>query len=116
MREEKWEKVGVVGVDAGLLWLGDPCYIMTKDASNFHDGTWHEWLDKLWKLEEEQKNNAVQWSYQNGHPGLGISVSTGFGDGKYDVFVRRDSQEKNRIAEVRVVFIEREVGFIDREE
>ncbi len=28
-----WEKVGVVGVDAGLLWLGDPCYILDKDGS-----------------------------------------------------------------------------------
>ena len=38
-----------------------------------------------------------------GHAGLGVSVSSGYGDGVYDVFVKR---KDNRIAEVKVVFIE----------
>ena len=25
---EEWEHIGEIGVDAGLCWLGDPCYIL----------------------------------------------------------------------------------------
>ena len=32
MRNEK-ALVGSVFVDAGLLWFGDPCYVMGDDAS-----------------------------------------------------------------------------------
>jgi hypothetical protein len=40
------------------------------------------------------------------HAGLGVTVSTGYGDGLYPVEVKRTS--KGRIAEVRIVFIEEE--------
>jgi len=41
-------------------------------------------------------------NYALGHPGLGVVVSTGYGDGEYPVEVRRN--EDGRIAEVRVRF------------
>ncbi len=96
----QWEKVGVVGVDAGLLWLGDPCYCVTPDRDEHPAKTWDEFCNKL---KNTEKNRVTQWNYKMGHEGLGVSVSTGYGDGCYDVFVKRNHE--GRIAEVKVVFI-----------
>ncbi len=99
MVKRKWEKVGVIGVDAGLCWLGDPCYIMGEDASSHPAKTWAEFCAKLSMIE---KGGVAIWNYKLGHEGLGITVSTGYGDGTYPVFVKRNSE--SRIIEVKVVF------------
>ena len=101
----KWEQVGEIGVDAGLCWIGDPCYCVTPDADSHPAPTWGEFCDKLGALE---KNGAAQWDFPLGHAGLGVSVSTGYGDGCYPVYVRR--AKDGRVAEVKVVFIERHTG------
>ena len=98
--KSNWEKVGSVGADSGLIWVGDPCYCVTPDCNEHPAETWDKFCDKLFKNE---KNGVCQWNYKMGHAGLGVSVSSGYGDGVYDVFVKR---KDNRIAEVKVVFIE----------
>lgn len=104
MSKTKWVEVGEIGVDAGLCWVGDPCYIMTPEASESPAETWHEFCDKLWeKAEKSGHEGVVQWQYRLGHDGLGVSVQTGYGDGTYPVYVRYN--EEGRVAEVKVVFI-----------
>jgi hypothetical protein len=102
-----WIKVGTIGVDAGLCWLGDPCYIMGSDADGQPAKTWSEFCDMLGAIELSNKGTdkaqTAQWNYKLGHPGLGVSVSTGYGDGEYPVYIKRGSE--GRIAEVKVVFI-----------
>jgi len=98
--ETKWEQVGTIGVDAGLCWVGDPCYCVTPDANNHPARTWQEFCDKL---QAKEVKGVAQWDYAMGHSGLGVSVSTGYGDGEYPVYIRRN--EEGRIAEVRVKFI-----------
>lgn len=79
-------------MDAGICWIGDPCYILHKDKSaplddsdSFPAGelgeNWSQFCDKL--------GDAVvkQFNYRAGHPGLGVCVSTGYGDGEYPVYV-----------------------------
>ncbi len=100
MNNAQWEKVGVIGVDAGLCWIGDPCYIIGKDVNKQPAKTWEEFCDKLFANESSQ---VMQWNYELGHVGLGVSVQTGYGDGVYDVFVKRTKE--GRIAEAKVVFI-----------
>lgn len=93
--KSQWEKVGEIGVDAGLCWIGDPCYIIhANEYSKSIGKNWGEFCDKL-------KDDATQFNYDLGHPGLGVAVSTGYGDGTYDVEVRRAD---GRIKELRVKF------------
>lgn len=94
-----WQKVGMIGVDAGLCWIGDPCYCVTPDANNHPAQTWKEFCRKLPK-----RAMSKQWNYIKGRPGLGVSVSTGYGDGDYPVYVKKNRD--GRISEVKVIFIQ----------
>jgi hypothetical protein len=97
----KWEVIGLIGVDAGLCWVGDPCYILHRDSGDSPDDigrTWDEFCEQL------RDQDTRQFDFNMGHAGLGVCLSTGYGDGNYDVEVRRNSE--GRIAEMRVRFIE----------
>ena len=96
--ENDWEKIGIIGVDAGLCWIGDPCYCVTPDCNDHPAKTWSEFCDQL------GDESTKQWNYKAEHPGLGVSVRSGFGDGVYPVYVQRD--DGGRIKSVKVVFIE----------
>jgi len=105
MKKKNWELVGNIGVDAGLCWIGDPCYCVTPDSSEHPAKTWQEFCQILFAKEEvHPTGNCAQWQYKAGHDGLGVTVETGWGDGFYPVYVRRSNG--GRIAEVRVVFID----------
>lgn len=99
MENNDWIKVGEIRVDAGLCWVGDPCYCVTPDADEHPTQTWNEFCDKLQTIE---KRGVAQWNYKSGHRGLGVTVSTGYGDGVYPVFIRRNAN--GRISAVKVVF------------
>lgn len=98
--KKHWEHAGVIGVDAGLCWLGDPCYCVTPDANEHPAQTWGEFCGNLRDLD---RAGYQQFYYSCGHEGLGVAVRTGYGDGEYPVSIRRD--EDGRVAEVRVVFV-----------
>lgn len=97
-RYDGWERVGEIGVDAGLCWVGDPCYILHKTKATTPKGIGKNWGDFCDLLEDK----ATQFNYDRGHAGLGVCVSTGYGDGTYPVFIKRNHE--GRVAEVKVVF------------
>lgn len=97
--EDKWEKVGVIGVDAGLCWIGDPCYCVTPDANEHPAKSWSEFCDEL---QRKEKNGVAQWNYKLGHEGLGVSIGQFGGDGTYPVYVKREPS--GLITEAKVVF------------
>ncbi len=99
--DDKWKQVGIIGVDAGLCWLGDPCYWMTPDCTEHPAETWSEFCDKLEMIEYP---TAKQFNFKRGHAGLGVCVSTGYGDGIYPVFVEKN--EEGHIVGVMVRFDE----------
>jgi hypothetical protein len=118
----RWIKVGQIGVDAGICWIGDPCYLVslphTKD-SEFEDlaatpeapkefgEDWGDFGEAVWRKEKELGQPAAQFNYDAGHPGLGVCLAnTGYGDGIYDVFIKKNKE--GRIMEAKVVFIEEE--------
>jgi hypothetical protein len=119
-----WKQVGVISVDAGLCWIGDPCYCVTPDASSHPAKTWGEFCNLLrdkgpGPLYPQSGNEVVtkeqiheykeaiaaqQWEFSGGNTGLGVTVTTGFGDGIYPVYVLLD--DEGDVKEAKVVFIE----------
>ncbi|WP_436739959.1 hypothetical protein [Streptomyces sp. BBFR102] len=87
-------KLGMVDVDSGTVFVGDPCYTITGDASH-HIKTWSEWCGKLpW----DQKNYDV---VEPAGSGVGLSVPTMYGDGSYPVYAEI---VRGRVARVTIDF------------
>lgn len=113
-----WQLVGEIYVDSGSVMVGDPCYTQGADASNASKD-WNEFLAKTWPrtfgekaLPDPTARNRAMDSVVNAleNPGIGIVVSSGFGDGAYPVYVKY-SDEGNwgkRVAELKIVFIDDE--------
>ena len=80
---ESWEKIGVIGVDAGMCWIGDPCYILHPDKTPEDIGKdWFGFCDKMAEgCGRHQCLDQRQFKYDGGHDGLGVCVRTGHGDG-----------------------------------
>jgi hypothetical protein len=96
------KKIGEIGVDAGLCWIGDPCYILhAQEPPQAIGRDWGEFCDILNRA--GQYPTAMQFHYDLGHPGLGVVVSTGYGDGVYPVYA--ELNEEGRVARVLVEFI-----------
>ncbi len=109
MKKEEYEHIGHIGVDAGLCWVGDPCYILhTEDEDNAKElgTTWGEFCDKL-----TEDGVYTKFNYPLGHEGLGIAISTGYGDGFYPVYIKKNPN--GRVAEIRIVFIDDDVEYKD---
>jgi|SRR6185312_3871311 len=99
----KWENVGVITVDSGLCWIGDPCYVIHNDKQKALGKTWDTFCNKLGKKYPTRK----QFKHDPGHAGLGVCTSTGYGDGTYEVMAKiiEDKSIGKRIAELRIIFI-----------
>jgi hypothetical protein len=94
--------IGEIGIDAGLCWIGDPCYILhTNQPPKAIGKDWEQFCDILHA--DGQYPTCKQFAYDLGHPGLGVVVSTGYGDGLYPVFA--EFNDDGRIASVWVEFI-----------
>lgn len=95
------EKIGQVGVDAGSIWLGDFCYVYPNDEKpkrpDIIGNNWHEFCEIL------DAGGFGETRYQAFGNGIGILVESGYGDGAYDVYIRRDPRD-GRIMGVYVDF------------
>lgn len=63
-----WTKIGEIGVDAGIVWIGDPCYV--KDLFK----PWKKFCDLL------PSDGSVKVFDE------GVCVPSGYGDGEYSVY------------------------------
>ena len=101
VEEKKMEQlIGTISVDAGLCWIGDPCYIMGDQA------TWrvHDWGDFCKALAKEGFNDGWENHAQPLGDNIGLAVSTGYGDGHYPVYVKTNSD--NKVKQIIVKFIQ----------
>lgn len=102
-------RVGEVGVDAGMVMVGDPCYL-----DGFTD---HEFDDA--KIEAQKASGKYEYSYSGacaatlsedsaGQLGRGsaVAVSSGYGDGVYPVYATYN--DEGRITKMEVVFVSEE--------
>ena len=85
---------GTVFVDAGCIWIGDPCYIMGDDATD-RVRDWSEFCSKI--------NHEIPVQAPLGD-GTGMLIDSGYGDGCYPVDV--EYNHDGRVAKVTVTFIE----------
>lgn len=95
MAQAKWKKVGSVGVDAGMVWVGDPCYLSGEASLRSCPprpipSQWDQFCAWLTGAVTQQ------------HP-LGMVIRSGYGDGEYPVSVRLTAE--GQVAEMRVMFI-----------
>lgn len=74
--------VGHVDVDAGLIWVGDPCYVMGDEASD-RVTDWGDFCEKLFS----DKNRDSTGASEPLGKGVGIAVQSGYGDGSYPVYL-----------------------------
>ena len=97
-------KIGEIGVDSGLCWIGDPCYVLHKKKLPTTLGkNWNEFCDLL---HADGSFQHKAFGYQAGHDGLGVCVATGYGDGAYPVYAVIN--EEGRVTSVRIDFVEEE--------
>lgn len=96
-----WELAGTFGVDSGLCFISDPCYCVTPDADCHPAKTWPEFCNKI-DNPEMDKNGYQAFNYPLGHNGLGVCVSTGYGDGEYPVYVKKN--EEGRVMRILIKF------------
>lgn len=103
-------EVGKVGVDAGMVMVGDPCYLdgYGKDSTDGFNYVQAE-------IERQQKAKKFDYSYSGacaatlsensaGQLGLAsaVAVSSGYGDGVYPVFATYN--DDGRIVKLEVIF------------
>jgi len=94
---ENAELIGHVGVDSGTVMIGDPCYTLPDDASQ-RDETARTWEVLCSKTDYSKQ---VQELFGDG---MGLIVSSGYGDGYYPVYAERN--EEGRILRILVDFDE----------
>lgn len=105
MAKTKRVQIGTVGIDAGMLYLGDPCYVIDAGLGK---KPWGEFLDDTYKSQPDG-SNALWWSVEGTLPNpaykftAGHVVTTGWGDGEYPVEVTLNKD--GRVASVTVTFI-----------
>lgn len=94
--DSKWIKIGMVGVDSGRLVIIDPCYRKMLPEIEEDGIIWKSGIAPM-----------IQYHFPKGHPGLGVSFSTGLGDGIYDVYgkVKKLKNWGLRIVEIKIKFI-----------
>ena len=102
----EWELVGEAGVDSGQIIVVDPCYVINDEAEllkfaeskdfNDVDATYDE------LLKARDKNNGLTVAFKDG-----IVTNTGFGDGSYKVYIKKENQGDwgERVSELKIVFI-----------
>jgi hypothetical protein len=110
-----WNKIGVIGVDAGLCYIGDPCYFIKNkefpgEETEFEQqglDDWPKFVSFCYDNTKSTEPVKQQFNYLMGHAGLGVCVSSGFGDGSYDVLANIEDMgiDGKRIKAIKIVFI-----------
>ena len=98
-----WESVGYFVTDKGMMWLGCPHPFIEGDENPKDVGENWETFTQNVQEKMDPTGCVAQFRRDDGENGLGVVVSTGFGDGMYPVQIRRSPE--GEIAELRVLFI-----------
>jgi len=85
-------KIGEVGVDAGMLMVGDPCYFVGKEAT-IHERCkdWAQACKEVFCKEGLNKDMPLDVY------GLGVAIATTHGDGTYPVYLETTARGRRRL-------------------
>lgn len=88
----QWEMVGLIGVDSGMCWIGDPGYVFhhKDDDLGFIGKNWSEFCLMV-------KHDITQFGIN-----IGVCASNFGGDGAYLVYAKRT--KNGTIKEIKIVF------------
>ena len=95
--------IGEIGVDAGMCWIGDPCYIFGGNRPKEIGEDWQEFCEILDDKGMYTGGKTAQFNYDLGHAGLGVVTSTGWGDGCYPVYATFNKE--GRVAKIEIEFL-----------
>lgn len=86
--EAEFVKIGFLTVDSGIIWLGDPCYILHQtDSINNIIGK--DWMDFCSIIDTNEQYGATSFSWSDDQEsGFGIAIESARGDGSYPVYAR----------------------------
>ena len=96
-RKTGWKKIGTCAVDSGQMMLVDPCYVL-PDSKGDMSGVAYDELLELWRIQDWEGDFLDV-------KGLGYVSNTGYGDGRYNVYIKKAD---DKVAELKIVFIEEE--------
>ena len=99
--KEMKKHIGKIAVDAGLCWIGDPCYVLPEDSQERTDEAIHNW-GVFCNTMRDKISHA--FTFAHGHEGLGVCVGTGYGDGLYPVVADIDKRS-GHVKSVTITFI-----------
>jgi hypothetical protein len=96
------KRIGVCGVDAGLLMVGDPCYFWPEDnyssAAVNSIPSWGSFCELV--KDQPGKSDGFQLYFKDNHVGLGVVVETTCGDGVYDVFLEEEGGKRRVVIDL----------------
>jgi len=98
--------IGNMSVDAGLCWVGDPCYVLGDDASSrVHD--WNEFCGLLLNEGEQHKHWSAPPLALTNSLAFHLAINTGFGDGTYPVYIETSDEGAwgERVKSITIEFI-----------
>lgn len=98
--EKDFIKIGEIGVDAGIVWIGDPCYVFHNEDGlpSTLGEDWIEFCEKLGVVNQAYKS----FNFELGHEGLGVCITPTHGEGVYPVYARFNKE--GRITQVFIDF------------
>ena len=89
--------IGDCYVDAGIIWIVDPCYVMGRDTTSYVD-QWGDFCDKLWSTGHNSDNYSAPLG-----TGTGIAIASGYGDGRYPITI--EASKDGRVKSATITFI-----------
>jgi hypothetical protein len=88
--------LGRIMIDAGLCWIGDPCFTLPDKSDSNPGADWGKFCKEL-TLSAMATGEPTAHNFD----GIGVCVGTGYGDGEYPVTAEI---ENGRVMSVTVDF------------
>lgn len=91
-----FREVGSVDVDAGLIWVGAPCYVIRDSDETRPSSLGKDWFGFCDNLFKGRVDGVTNFEHDGGFGGMGLAISTQFGDFTYPVYVEHDDRGRPR--------------------